>query len=231
MTSARARDRKPHEPTAKELKEQAEGDAWRAKYPSVYAERQTKVSRTWDWFASGRLSLGLYSIDRRDNYREFCKSFACHSSQDVLAFAQIVTVLMRSSRYRHYTLGDLEWLVIPPLVTRQYTVANTSLKQNGVTVPVAIALWASVSAEVDKRLSENLHLPIRLRPDEWQSGDVLWLIDAVGDPRVVPQLLKQLVETTFKGRELKVRVTGEDGKVIVQRIAQIASAGGLTQKH
>ena len=64
--------RKPHEPTAKELKEQAERDAWRAKYPSVYAERQTKVSRTWDWFSSGRLSLGLYSIDRRDNYREFC---------------------------------------------------------------------------------------------------------------------------------------------------------------
>src|SRR6266704_2536425 len=75
--------RKPQEPTAKELKEQAERDAWRAKYPSVYAERLTKVSRTWDWFSSGRLSLGLYSIDWRDNYREFCKSFACHSSQDV----------------------------------------------------------------------------------------------------------------------------------------------------
>jgi cytolysin-activating lysine-acyltransferase len=94
-----------------------------------------------------------------------------------------------------------------------------------------MALWASVSADVDKKLSENLHLPIRLRPDEWRSGDVLWLIEAVGDPRAVPQLLKQLVETTFKGREVKIRVVGENGKVIVQRIAETASAGGLTQKH
>src|SRR5882724_2910542 len=77
------------------------------------------------------------------------------SIRQSVAFAQIITVLMRSPRYRHYTLGDLEWLVIPPLVTGQFTVANTSLKQNGVTVPVAIALWATVSAEVDKKLSEN----------------------------------------------------------------------------
>jgi hemolysin-activating ACP:hemolysin acyltransferase len=144
---------------------------------------------------------------------------ALSSMRQSLAFAQIVTVLMRSPLYRHYTLGDLEWLVIPPLVAGQCTVANTSLKQNGVTVPVAIALWASVSAEVDKKLSENLHLPMRLRPDEWRSGDVLWLIEAVGDPRAVPQLLKQLVETTFKGREVKMRAPGENGKVIVQRIA------------
>jgi hypothetical protein len=34
---------------------------------------------------------------------------------------------------------------------------------------------------VDKRLSENLTAPIRLRPDEWKSGDILWLVDAIGD--------------------------------------------------
>ena len=156
---------------------------------------------------------------------------ALSSIRQSVAFTQIVTLLMRSPHYRHYTLGDLEWLVIPPLVTGQYTVANTSLKQNGVTVPVAIALWASVSADVDKKLSKNLHLPIRLRPDEWRSGDVLWLIEAVGDPRAVPQLLKQLVETTFKGREVKIRVPRENGKVIVQRIAATVPTEGLTQKH
>ena len=136
-----------------------------------------------------------------------------------LSFAQIVTVLMRSPHYRHYTLGDLEWLVIPPLLTGQCRVAESKSKQNGVSVPVAVALWASVSAEVDKRLSENLHVPIRLRPDEWRSGDILWLIDAVGDPRVVPQLLRQLVETAFKGRQAKMRAPGENGKVMVRRIA------------
>jgi hemolysin-activating ACP:hemolysin acyltransferase len=135
-----------------------------------------------------------------------------------VAFAQIVSVLMRSPRYRHYTLGDLEWLVVPALATGQWRVVGAQSKQNGVSIPVAVALWARVSAEVDKKLSENLHVPIRLRPDEWKSGDILWLVDAVGDPRIVPQLLKQLLETSFKGREAKVRAAGEDGKITVRRL-------------
>jgi hemolysin-activating ACP:hemolysin acyltransferase len=140
-----------------------------------------------------------------------------------VAFAQIVSVLMRSPRYRHYTLGDLEWLVVPALATGQWRVVGAQSKQKGVSVPVAVALWARVSPEVDKKLSENLHLPIRLRPDEWKSGDILWLVDAVGDPRVVPQLLKQLLETSFKGREAKVRAAGEDGKITVRRLGVSAS--------
>jgi hemolysin-activating ACP:hemolysin acyltransferase len=136
-----------------------------------------------------------------------------------LAFTQIVTVLMRSPRYRHYSLGDLEWLVIPPLATGQYSVAEVKPKHDRVQVPVGVALWASVSAEVDKKLSENLQTAIRLRPDEWKSGDILWLIDVVGDSRAVPQLLKQLVETSFKGRAAKMRTLGKDGKILVQRIA------------
>jgi len=135
-----------------------------------------------------------------------------------LAFAQIVSILMHSPRYRHYTLGDLEWLVLPPLLTGQCSVAEAKSKENGVSVPVAVALWASVSAEVDSRLSENLTTPIRLRPDEWRSGDILWLIDAVGDRRVVPGLLKQLADTTLKGREIKVRGRGEGGKVEVKNL-------------
>src|SRR5437867_2982255 len=49
-----------------------------------------------------------------------------------VAFAQIVSVLMRSPRYRHYTLGDLEWLVIPPLATGQWRVVGAQSTQNGV---------------------------------------------------------------------------------------------------
>jgi hemolysin-activating ACP:hemolysin acyltransferase len=135
-----------------------------------------------------------------------------------LAFAQIVSILMHSPRYRHYTLGDLEWLVLPPLLTGQCSVAEAKSKENGASVPVAVALWASVSSDVDRRLAENLNTPIRLRPDEWRSGDILWLIDAVGDRRVVPGLLKQLADNTLKGREIKVRGRGEGGKVEVKNL-------------
>jgi len=135
-----------------------------------------------------------------------------------LAFAQIVSILMHSPRYRHYTLGDLEWLVLPPLLTGQCSVAEAKSKENGASVPVAVALWASVSPDVDRRLAENLNTPIRLRRDEWRSGDSLWLIDALGDRRVVPGLLKQLADNTLKGREIKVRGRGEGGKVEVKNL-------------
>jgi hemolysin-activating ACP:hemolysin acyltransferase len=137
-----------------------------------------------------------------------------------LAFAQIISVLMRSSHYKHYTLADLEWLVLPPLLTGQFSVAEAAPKDGGARFPVAVALWASVSVEVDQRLSENLTAPIRLRPDEWKSGNILWLVDAVGDGRIVPALLKQLGETVWKTAEIKMRVVSEAGRPQVKTLFQ-----------
>jgi hemolysin-activating ACP:hemolysin acyltransferase len=136
-----------------------------------------------------------------------------------LAFAQIISVLMRSPHYKHYTLGDLEWLVLPPLLTGQFSIAEAGAKEGGPKFPVAVVLWASVSAEVDKRLSENLAARIRLRPDEWRSGDILWLVDALGDGRIVTPLLKRLGESVWKGREVKTQTVGEGGKPQIKRLS------------
>jgi cytolysin-activating lysine-acyltransferase len=132
---------------------------------------------------------------------------------------------MRSSLHKRYPIAALEWLVIPPLLTGQFSIAEARSKQSGASAPVAVALWARVSAEVDKRLSENLDKPMQLRPREWRSGDILWLVEAVGDARVLPQLLKRLGETTFKGREVKIRSRGADGKVTVRSLLELAAAG------
>ena len=65
---------------------------------------------------------------------------------------------------------------------------------------------------------------MRLRPDEWKSGDILWLIEAVGDGRVVPGLLKQLSENALKGRDVKMRVRGQDGKPAVRSLSDALRA-------
>jgi cytolysin-activating lysine-acyltransferase len=129
---------------------------------------------------------------------------------------------MRSAEYKHFSLADLEWLVVPPVRLGQCGVAEAKVQEDGFTVPVAAALWASVSAEVDRRLSSELERPIRLRPDEWRSGDILWLISAVGDARLIPQFLKQLERTAFKGREVKLRTRGRDGKTTVELLSKAA---------
>ena len=132
--------------------------------------------------------------------------------RQALAFTQVVTVLMRSPHYKHFALADLEWLVLPPILTGQYCVAEVKKDTSAPGVPGAVALWALVSPDVDKRLTESAGAAIRLRPDEWRSGDILWLIAVIGDQRVVPQLLKNLGETTFKGRDVRTRARGPDGK-------------------
>ena len=85
-------------------------------------------------------------------------------------------------------------------------------------VPVAVALWASVSAEVDRRLSTDLAPPMRLRPDEWRSGDTLWLIEVIGDPKAVPHLMAELREKVFSGKQLKMRVTIKNGMSVLANL-------------
>jgi len=133
-------------------------------------------------------------------------------------FGQAVAVLMRSDHYKHHSLADLEWLVIPALMTGQFSVAEAQSKTQGFAAPVGVVTWASVSPEVEKRLSGNLERPARLRPDEWRSGDVIWVIDAVGPPKLIAAMLKRLSAGEWKGRTAKIRVRTKEGKMAVREI-------------
>jgi hypothetical protein len=60
------------------------------------------------------------------------------------------------------------------------------------------------------------YVPLKLRPDEWRSGDILWLIDVIGDAKAMPSLLAQLAASgAFQGRPAKMRTMGKDGRVVV----------------
>ena len=120
------------------------------------------------------------------------------------AFSQIVAVMLRDANFRNLRLAQLEWLVIPPVMAGQWRLAQlkpeqVAIKDNGsresnIVVPVAAALWANVSQEIDKRLSEGLDKPLLLRPNEWVSGDIPWLVAVAGDRRAIPSFLMALQE-------------------------------------
>ena len=74
------------------------------------------------------------------------------------------------------------------------------------------ALWAFVSPEVDRRLIENIAAPIRLKMEEWKSGDIPWLVEAAGEPRVIEEMLKRLVHGPWAGRKVKMRARTKDGE-------------------
>jgi cytolysin-activating lysine-acyltransferase len=149
------------------------------------------------------------------------------------SFAQIVAVLMRDANFRKMRLADLEWLVLPPVMAGQFQLAQApspvgrvkgkdGSEQGGVLVPVAVALWARVSDAIDKALTENLDKPVRLRPNEWASGDNLWLMVLAGDQRALPLFLEQLAKTEFKGQRVRMRARGPDNTVVVKTLGEPA---------
>lgn len=145
-------------------------------------------------------------------------------SQFAQSFAQIVGVLMRDPRFKNMRLSDLQWLVVPPLLTGQMRLAHAQTRRNGFYLPVAVALWARVSDAVDKRLSENAKGPIQLRPSEWCSGDNYWLIAVAGDPRATPMFIKQLEKTEFNGKRVKMWTQDRERQASVKTLDEITAS-------
>jgi cytolysin-activating lysine-acyltransferase len=145
------------------------------------------------------------------------------------SFSQVIAVLMRDQNFRNMRIADLEWLVLPPIMAGQFRLAHmpapprpgekpNPADKGGVLVPVAVALWARVSPQIDKGLSENLDKPVRLKTNQWASGNIIWLMAVAGDRRAIPKFLEQLKEKEFKGQEVKMRANAGDGKVVVKTL-------------
>jgi hemolysin-activating ACP:hemolysin acyltransferase len=121
-------------------------------------------------------------------------------------FGEIVALLSFSPVFKHLSLADLEWLVIPALATNQVTVVRGKLKdQNGLMVPMGLALWAHVSEDVDNKLEaqQRANMPFRLAPQDWKSGDIPWLLTVLAPNEVAQAFVKKLEESVFKDKSYK----------------------------
>ena len=103
------------------------------------------------------------------------------------SFGQVVMAIMNLPRYRHQSLGDLTQLVLEPLVRDRIAIARPAKDQPGLLTDIAgFAIWASVSEEVDAKIREQIKagtFPVRLKPEDWQSGSVNWLLDVIAPDR------------------------------------------------
>jgi hemolysin-activating ACP:hemolysin acyltransferase len=136
----------------------------------------------------------------------------------------IAVVMSRSPGHKHHTLADIELMVLPAVATGQFYVAEAASKERGFRAPIACVTWASVSDEVDARLREDAGRKIRLRPDEWNGGAHLWLVDMAGDAHALSGALETLLETRFKDKVVNVATRDADGAVRMQTLAELATA-------
>lgn len=114
---------------------------------------------------------------------------------------EIVWVCSQSPIYKNLKISDIEWLLMPPILLEQYRVFHNDK------TPVGFALWALLSEEVEKRINDNIvkGVPVRLTPQEWKSGDRLWLIElvcptATQENNLSQHLMADLVNSAFKDK-------------------------------
>jgi hemolysin-activating ACP:hemolysin acyltransferase len=84
--------------------------------------------------------------------------------------------------------------------------------------PVEVAFWASVSAEVDRRLSADPKRPVELSNSEWQSGNIIWLLDVVAAPKVGAALVKSIREKVGSDKTIKIRAVDADKRPMIKTL-------------
>jgi cytolysin-activating lysine-acyltransferase len=114
---------------------------------------------------------------------EIVKKIAQVRSHVRESFGKVVMAMMMLPRYRHQSLGDLQHLVLEPLIRDRIAIAYPGKTEDAQLADISgVAIWASVSQDVDTVIREQIKagtFPIKLKPEDWASGEINWLIDVI----------------------------------------------------
>lgn len=141
------------------------------------------------------------------------------------ALGQIVWLFSQSPIHKHLKIADLEWSVMPVILSEQFRIfrfgplpgledVDPSTLLPGVTVqgleqmPLGVAFWANLSEAVEEKLERGE----RLEAADWNSGDRLWLVELIS-PFATPEnklteiMLADLIGGPFKGKGFSLHKT------------------------
>ena len=128
---------------------------------------------------------------------------AAKKTSEVLG--EIVWLMSQSPLHKQLFISDTEWLVMTPMLLQQFRLFYDKQK------PVGVIFWASVSEEVEARLGAGT---TRMRPQDWKSGDRLWVVEAIAPFGGAEEMVKDLKAKVFPGREIKALAVGPKGREV-----------------
>lgn len=124
------------------------------------------------------------------------------------SFGKIVMALIGLPRYRHLPLGELQATVLEPLIRDRLAIAQPRAPEKPELADIAgFAIWASVSDEVDVKIREQITAgvwPVRLKPEDWTSGKINWLLDVIAPDRKVTGLVLANFRQVVNGAKLRL---------------------------
>jgi len=139
-------------------------------------------------------------------------------------FGEMTWLLTQSPLHRGFSIGDLEWLVMPALIHQQFYLFRDGQQ------PVGLAMWAKCTPEAVAKLDKGMIEPEnRLALEEWNGGDQVWLVDLIApfanaENKQRELMIADLISKPLKGIEFRFHQTDPaTGKRVVQTVA--ADAG------
>ena len=137
---------------------------------------------------------------------------------------EVVALLMTVPRYRHMAIHDLDWLVLSPLMRDQLAVATANTKESGAKQLAGAVLTARVSEAVDASIREQIKagvFPVRLKPGDWASGEIVWLLDVIAPTKpIATRILSEVSRARFAGQKALVHpiVAGLVDKDVLRKV-------------
>ena len=96
---------------------------------------------------------------------------------------EITWLMTQSPRHKSIPLGDLEWLVMPAILLKQFRIFYKGEQ------PAGVAVWALVDELVAKRIDAG---DKRLTAVEWKSGANMRILDVVAPFGAEAEMREQL---------------------------------------
>ena len=143
------------------------------------------------------------------------------------SFGKVVMAMMTQPRYKHQSLADLSHLVLEPLTMDRIAMAYGRNMEAGAPDMAGLAIWASVSEDVDMKIRKQIRagtFPVRLKPDEWTSGKINWLLDVIAiDQKTTGQVIANFRQVVKDG-ELRLHP-------IITKLVDAETLAKMQQSH
>ena len=111
-----------------------------------------------------------------------------------LLIGDITTLFLRSNYHKNFPIINMFAVVVEPL-----TINQCKIYYNNKNLPIAFVSWAWVSNVISEKYQKGDYL---LQPNEWKSGEHLWIMDFIAPYGHTRKIVADLYENVF-GREQK----------------------------
>lgn len=101
---------------------------------------------------------------------------------------------IHSPSHRHLFISDLEWAIIPPVMLNQFKIFRDNEDR-----AIGYTSWARISEDVENRILSTGNA--KLAPGDWNSGDIVFLIDVLTPFGGNFDIVKKLYDSEFKDKK------------------------------